>query len=255
MASNGSENSVAVIERVADILECLSDSENELGITEMSNRLGLGKSTVYRLVSTLVKRNYIEQNPVNQKYRLGSTILRLGLVGLRGLDVRTLAQPIMERLREKTGETVTLSLKSHQERMYIAQVESRMEIRQTVDVGRNHPLYLGGSGKAILAFLPLEEQSQILAQAGHDERYSVNVAVLRQALEDTRQKGYAFSRGERIADAASVAAPIFDHTNTVIGSMSIAGPISRLTLERQTGFVPVLLEATTELSRKLGAPL
>jgi DNA-binding IclR family transcriptional regulator len=254
-SNNGSDNSVAVIERVADILESLSESDSELGITELHNRLGLSKSTVYRLVSTLVKRNYLEQNPVNQKYRLGSTILRLGLVGLRSLDVRNLALPIMERLREKTGETITLSLKSNSQRLYIAQVESKMEIRQTVDVGRSHPLYLGGSGKVILAYLAVEEQTEVLEDAGKDSRYPVNLSLLRRELEDIKQKGYSLSRGERIPDAASVAAPVFDHSNVVVGSMSVAGPISRLTVERQTGFVPALLEHANELSRKLGAPL
>jgi DNA-binding IclR family transcriptional regulator len=254
-SNNGNENSVAVIERVADILESLSESDHELGITEMSQRLGLGKSTVYRLVTTLVKRNYLEKNPLNQKYRLGSTILRLGLVGLRSLNLRNLALPIMERLREKTGETVTLSQKSELHRIYIAQVESRMEIRQTVEVGRSYPLYLGGSGKVILAYLSPEEKASVLAEAGQDIRHRVNISLLQRELEDIKQKGYSISRGERIADAASVAAPVFDHDLSIIGSMSVAGPISRLTLERQTGFVPALLEHANELSRKLGASL
>ncbi len=260
MATN-SDASVAVIQRVADILDALSDKDNELGITELHKKLGLGKSTVHRLVTTLVKRGFLQQNQANQKYYLGPTVLRLGLAaGLRSLDIRSLALPLMEQLRDRTGETITLSLRSNYQRLYVAQIESRYEIRQTVDVGRAYPLYLGGTGKAILAFISEEEQGLILRegieksiqQPTQPPHLQVDWPKLRQELREIKQQGYAISRGERIPDAASVAAPIFDHTGNVLAAMSVAGPVTRLTPEKQRGFVGALLEVTAELSRRLG---
>lgn len=254
MPDNTASTSVALVDRVADILEVLAQDETELGISEMSRKLGLGKSTVHRLVTKLVKRGYLQQNPLNQKYTLGPTMLRLGLVASqRTQDLRNLALPLMEQLRDYTNETVTLSIKSDQQRIYLYQVASRQEIRQTVDVGRAHPLYLGGSSKAILAFLPVTQRETILAEASKDKR--VNLPKLIQELEEIKQVGYASSREERIRDAASIAAPLYDYTGQVVGAMSVAGPVSRLTQVKQLSFAAPLLETTRELSQRLGAPL
>ncbi len=251
MASE-TDATVNVIERVADILDSLSGGEPEQGITELSSRLNLGKSTVHRLVSALVKRGYMQQNPINSRYSLGPAAIRLGLVStLRALDIRSLAMPLLEQLRDQTGETTTLSIRHENQRVYIAQVESHQEIRQTVELGRIYPLYLGATGKVILAFLPESECEQVLEMAGKDER--VNLQNLRADLAEIAQKGYATSRGERSPDAASVAAPIYDQRQQVIGAMSVAGPVSRITPVRQAEFVPFLSEAATNLSRQLGA--
>ncbi len=251
MASE-TDATVNVIERVADILDSLSAGEPEQGITELSSRLNLGKSTVHRLVSALVKRGYMQQNPTNSKYQLGPAAIRLGLVStLRTLDIRALALPIMEQLRDLTGETITLSMHSEHQRIYLAQVESKQEIRQTIEVGRAYPLYLGASSKAILAHLPEDECEAILEEAQNDER--IKVPRLRAELAQIMKRGFATSRSERTSDAASVAAPIYDHRRRVIGSMSIAGPVSRINPERQIEMASQLVPATVELSRRLGA--
>jgi len=251
MASE-TDATVNVIERVADILDSLSGGEPEQGITELSSRLNLGKSTVHRLVSALVKRGYMQQNPTNSKYHLGPAAIRLGLVStLRSLDIRALALPIMEQLRDQTGETITLTVRSEHQRIYIAQVESKKEIRQTIEVGRAYPLYLGGTGKVILAFLPQEEQALILKEA--ETSGQIDVTRLKAELGEITRSGYASSRGERSPDAASVAAPIRDHSEQVIGAMSVAGPVSRITPKRQSEVAPYLVEAAAHLSHRLGA--
>ncbi len=247
----------ALVDRIADILECLADGEGELGISEMSRKLGLGKSTIHRLVTKLVSRGYLQQNASNQRYSLGPTVLRLGLVagqiaGQRIQDLHSLAIPMMENLRDRTGETVTLSIKSNHQRVYLFQVESRQEIRQTIDVGQGHPLYLGATGKAILAFLPKAEQNVVMALANSDSR--VDVPELSSKLPEIQNQGYAISREERIRDAASVAAPFYNYLGEVVGAMSIAGPVSRLTLERQLSFIKPLIDTTRKLSMDLGAP-
>lgn len=251
--NTSSEPGVKVFERVADLLEVLGNGNNEMGITDLGNKLGLGKSTVHRLLTSMEKRGYVQQNQVNKKYQLGPTVMRLGLVKLRQLDARELALPWLERLRDATNETTTFSLKIDRERMYVLQVESRQEIRQTIELGRAYPLYLGATGKAILAFVPPEEQASILEQAGPDLATRQRE---RQELEDDlaeiARRGYALSRGERTPDAASVAAPIFDYNRHVVGAMSVAGPITRLTIEKQVELAARLLECSTGLSRQLG---
>lgn len=252
--SVNSEPGVKVFERVADLLEVLSNGQSEIGVTDLGKELGLGKSTVHRLLTSMEKRGYVQQNQTNKKYRLGPTLMRLGLVKLRQLEARELALPCLEKLRDLTTETTTFSLKVGRERLYILQVESRQEIRQTIELGRVYPLYLGATGKAILAFLAspeklslLEEAAPILAKRGRD------LATLQEELAQIARRGYATSRGERTPDAASIAAPVFDYNQQVMGAISVAGPISRVSVERQIEMAVHLLECSRSLSLQLGA--
>ncbi len=248
-----SEPGVKVFERVADLLEVLGNGTTEMGITDLGKELGLGKSTVHRLLTSMEKRGYVQQNQVNKKYQLGPTVMRLGLVKLRQLEVRELALPWLEQLRDATNETTTFSLKVNRERIYILQVESHQEIRQTIELGRAYPLYFGATGKALLAFLPAEEQSVILGQAQTDlAKRGRALRELQEELALIVRNGYATSRGERTPDAASVAAPVFDYNQHVIGAMSVAGPISRFTPEKQAACALRLLECSTGLSHQLG---
>ncbi len=247
------EPGVKVFERVADLLEVLSNGNSEMGITDLGRELGLGKSTVHRLLTSMEKRGYVQQNQTNKKYQLGPTVMRLGLVKLRQLEVRHMALPWLEQLRDATNETTTFSLKVNRERLYLLQVESRQEIRQTIEIGRAYPLYYGATGKAILAFMPLEEQTRIVEQAAPElTAKGRSVSKLQEELQNINRTGYALSRGERTPDAASVAAPVFDYNRQVIGAMSVAGPISRFTSDKQTASASRLLECTTGLSRQLG---
>jgi DNA-binding IclR family transcriptional regulator len=136
----------------------------------------------------------------------------------------------MQELWKRTGETITLSAMVGLQRTYIDQLVSAREIRMTADLGRLVPLYLGGSGKAMLAFLPDELQDRVLgmtppAAEGHA---AVDLESLREELAQVRRQGFATSRNERLQGALSVAAPVFDFYGDVVASLSIAGPTSRL---------------------------
>ena len=240
-ARNGSRGaaSPSVARRVTQVLDAFAESANDLGVTEIARELGCSKSVVHRILATLVDTGYVAADPTTHRYRLGTKALRLARAGSADGELRRRALPHLQAVRERTGESATLSLLRGHVRVYAQQLESRHVVRQTVEVGSEAPLHLGASGKAILAFL--------------DDPHAAapRSASLEASLERIRRRGYAVSRGERIPGASSVAAPVFDHAG-VIGSISAAGVLARSDARRIARYGAVVIAEARALSRELG---
>jgi DNA-binding IclR family transcriptional regulator len=231
----------SVARRVTEVLDEFAESGDDLGVTEIARRLRYSKSVVHRILVALVEAGYVAIDPATRRYRLGAKVLLLARAASAHDDLRRRALPHLQSIRERTGETATLSLLRGAVRVYAEQIESRNAVRQTVEVGSEAPLHLGASGKAILAFLP---------EAARPPR--VRAAGLDADLERVRRRGYAVSRAERIAGAASVAAPIFDHRGAVVGSVSAAGVLARSDARTTARYGAVVAAEARALSRALG---
>jgi DNA-binding IclR family transcriptional regulator len=230
----------SVARRVADVLDAFASSSGDLGVTEIARQLHCSKSIVHRILVSLVEAGYVAAEPATHRYRLGAKTLLLARAASAHDDLRLRALPHLQIIRERTGETATLSLLRGGVRVYAERVESRQAVRQTVDVGAEAPLHLGASGKAILAFLP------------EGPRPAQGRAALDAELERVRRRGYAVSRAERIPGAASVAAPIFDHRGVVVGSVSAAGVLARSDTRTTARYGAVVAAEARALSRELG---
>lgn len=249
--------SVASVERACDVLAVIcADPSRTQAVKELSQALGLSMSTVHRILAALVNKGFVQQEEGSRKYRVGPKILDFTLSYLRRLDLGDVALPHMQRLRDTTRETVTVSMRDGKWRIYLAQIESPQEIRQAVGIGERVPLHVGGSGKAILAFFNDAELEDYLAQPDLAPAVSgpVNVRALRKELANVRRCGYASSRGERLPNAASIAAPIRNFRGQVVGCLSISGPLWRFTEDVIEQFAPLVKETAEEISRNLGAP-
>lgn len=249
-----SSGSVNAVERAADVLAAVcEDLDRPRGVKELSDALGMNVSTVHRLLTALVNKRILRQGSVNAKYAPGPWLLDVAFAQLRRLDLPKVALPFMRRLRDETRETVTLSIRDGVTRIYIAQIESQQEIRQTVETGRRLPLLPGGSGKAILAFLPPAEIDAYFDQ--HDSAASATTdrAGWRSEFERVRCAGFASSRSERLPGAASVAAPILDYSGSVVGCISVSGPIQRFGEEAIARYGPLVRSIASEISGELGA--
>lgn len=245
--------SVAAVERAADVLDIVCSSSS-MGVKEISQVVGLSISTVHRLLAALMKKRLVEQDPETKKYTMGRHLLDYSLAYLRRMELPVTAMPHMRRLRDATRETVTLSAVDGWSRIYLAQVESPQEIRQTIELGRRFALHLGGSGKAILAFLPERELENYMSQPGLSAgSRPLDVAQLRRELAEVQTRGYAHSSGERLPGASSVAAPIRNFRGEVIGCLSVSGPSWRFSDELVEEFGRMVGEAAAGVSRDLGA--
>jgi DNA-binding IclR family transcriptional regulator len=243
------------VDRVMRVLLSFASAGPELGISEISRHIGLGKSVVHRIVTGLANFDFVSRDPVTSRYRLGPGAIQLGLGALEQLDVGSVARPVMEALRARTQETVTLSIKVGDHRTYLSQLESPRDIRMMVEIGRSFPLYAGASGRAILAHLPVAERAHYLDTT---ELVSLTAGTIhsREALERDLEvvvrRGYAASAGERDPLAAAVAAPVLGLEGSVIGAISVCGPVPRFTAEQVDAFGTLVKQSAAELATLLG---
>ena len=255
MSDSAMAQPISAVERTAEILTAFARSDTPtLGVTEIAQELGISKAVVHRTLNSLKVKGFIEVEPESRRYALGPTALAVGLAFLRHVDVRDLARPVMRDLSEKTRETATLSIRSAWDRIYIDQVTPPREVKMTVELGKPFPLHAGSSSKSLLAYLPDDEIDEYLDRIDLHRFTDLTITDpvrLRQELEKVRASGFAVSMGERQADAASVAAPIFDHTGRPIASMSLCGPVERFGGEVDEA-AALIVAATRQLSTQVG---
>lgn len=248
-------HTIATVERAADVLVYFAESPAQtLGVTEIAEAQGLSKAAVHRILASFRATGLIELDEATRRYSLGVTAMRLGQAYLNRLDIRRAAHPALVTLSERTGETATLSIRSHWTRFYVDQVTPQREVIMSVTLGASYPLHAGASSKAFLAFLDPAEAQEYLAQpalARLTSATSTDPAALRREIDRIRAQGYARSAAERQSGAASVAAPVMDHTGQVVAVISVCGPVERFSVDEQTR-IDALLDTTARLSARMG---
>ena len=236
------------------LTKAFSEHENEMGISALATRLGLAKSTVHRLASTLVEYDILEQNRETGKYRLGLALFELGALVRRNMDTAAQAQGEIHALAEASGETVQLAILDHLSVLYIRVRESRQAVRMSQGLGSRAPAHCTSVGKALLAYQPAEIVSQVIENGL--KRYTPNTIVdgdaLRAELATIRARGYAIDDEEIEEGLRCVAAPIRDHTGQVISAISVAAPVQRMSKKQVQSSIPSVVAAANAISRRLG---
>src|SRR5512143_3713410 len=245
------------VSHALDILESFTKTEDELGVTELSKRLGLHKNNVFRLLATLEHRGYIEQNKATENYRLGPKTLQIGSIFIEQRECRRQARPILESLMAATGETSVVAVLRANKVIYMDSVETDRTVRAVSRIGAMLPAHWTAVGKAQLAFLAPAEVERLYHEPVLEQRTPRSQKTRDALLADlgaTRQRGYAVENEECDADVRSVAAPVRDFSGNVIAAIGIVGPVNRLTDQhlQQGGIIERIQEAALSLSRKLG---
>ncbi len=246
---------IATVERAVEVLMHFTETPSPtLGVTEIAEALGMSKAAVHRILASLRVRGLIELDLVTRRYSLGVGSMRLGLAYLDRLDIRRIAAPELVALSQRTDETATLSIRTGWTRIYVDQVTPAREVIMSVSLGVPYPLHAGGSSKAFLAFLTEEEIENYLSRRPLEPLTGETIAdvtKLREELAAIRERGWARSFGERMAGAASVAAPVFDHHGRPVAVISVCGPQERFR-DEVDACVESLLEVTARLSGQMG---
>jgi DNA-binding IclR family transcriptional regulator len=236
------------------LTKAFSEQEYEMGISALAARLGLAKSTVHRLATTLVEYDMLEQNRESGKYRLGLAFFELGTLVRRKMDTATEAQGEIHALADSSGETVQLAILDHLTVLYIRIRESRQAVRLSSGLGSRAPAHCTGVGKALLAFQPAEVVQQVI-DAGL-KRHTVNTITepeaLRTELASIRARGYAIDDEEIEVGLRCVAAPIRDHSGQVVAAISVAAPVQRMSKKTVQTTIPSVVAAAENISRRLG---
>jgi len=236
------------------LIKAFSDDEYEIGISNLAKRLGIAKSTVHRLASTLIEGGMLEQNSETGRYRLGLFLFELGCLVRRKMDVSNEAKPYLKMLREKTGETVHLAILDQASVLFINNLESEHAVRMSVNVGVRAPAHCTAVGKALLAYQPADLVEQVIREGIRSctPKTMSNAAVLRRDLATVRARGYAIDDEELEIGLRCVAAPIRDHSGNVVASTSLAGPAQRMTKKVLIALAPDVIAAAEAISARLG---
>lgn len=249
-------NGVQSIDRAVAILRCFDGRKPELGISELSRSTGLSTSTVHRLL-TAMQANHLVRQTGTKRYGLGPLLLQLANSGAMPRSLREAALPFMTDLRDEFDETIGLhELLASGQRIVAAQVESHQELRRTyTDIGVPIRLVYGGPGKAILCAIPEDEWPRHLDGAidAVTTKTTVDPAEIQRELRAGRMRGYIQSRGQRTVGISAVAAPIFDHTQRVVGALGASVPEARMTSDREDHLGARVRQVAWELSTALGA--
>ncbi|MCK8816718.1 IclR family transcriptional regulator [Natroniella sulfidigena] len=248
-------NLVKSVDRSINILEELAKYEEGLGVTELGNRLDIHKSSVHRLLSTLVYRGLVEQDSKTGNYKLGLKIFELGSKIFNDLEIREYAKLYLEELVEETGEAVHLAVLDQGEIIYIDKVESSNTIRMYSQVGKRAPVHCTGLGKAILAYLSEEEVDRIIETKGLPE-YTENTITdpeqFKERLALIRNRGYAMDEIEHELGIRCVAAPIFNYNDEAVAAVSVSGPTMRVSKDRIDELSKLVKEIGLKISQRLG---
>lgn len=247
---------IQAVDRAIKALELLSEGE-VLKLDALSSQLGVSTSSTYRLLSTLASHRYVEKDESMGGYRLGLACLELSRSFARSSDIRRMAMPELNRLRDETKETVHLGVLDDMEVIYLEKRHGLHPIGlMSSRVGGRSPAHCTGLGKILLAYQPPDAVVEHFNDYGlreYTDRTITDVDELTDHLEQVRKRGYALDLGEHEAEVRCVAAPVFDENGQVVAAVSISGPASRLgDLDDQPELVRRTEAAAEYVSRKLG---
>ncbi len=245
---------VQSVERAVKILEELALEKEGLGVTELSHRVDMHKSTVHRLLTTLLNLGYVEQNTVTEKYRLGMKLLFLGGAILERMDIRHEARGLLEELSEIVNEAVHLVVPDGFRAIYIDKLDSNRTIRMYSQVGRIAPLHASAVGKVILAFSDENFVDKVIKR-GLQKNTSKTITEPKKLLahlKNVREQGYAIDDEENEEGIRCIGAPVFDYTEEVIGAISVSGPTVTVTKERVDQIAENVMECARKISLRMG---
>jgi IclR family transcriptional regulator, acetate operon repressor len=257
LAASSNDESAAtegdsVVRRVLAVLSAFTYAEPVLGVSELARRLALPKTTVHRLLTTLVEEGFVERTSAG-RYRLSLRVYEIGQQAVQSNRVRQAGHAPLERLRNDTQETVHLAVLAGTDVLYVDRFESPHLVKMLARVGRRNHAHATSSGKCLLAFGTMHDVKLVI-DAGLPRlatRTATTPAALRRALSETRKRGYAVSIHESANDVVSVAAPIFDRTGACAAAVSVAGPVLRLRPDNLEPTVRLVVRCAAEISKAL----
>lgn len=245
---------VQSLSKALDLLEAFTFEQPEMALGEISLKLGLAKSTVHKVLRTLLARGYIAQDPVTRRYRLGLRNWQLGSLAAANLDVRQTAGPHLQRLAGLTGEQVTLWVLEGVVVVCVERIDSRHQLRTYTRLGMvANPLGLA-AGRCLLAYLPRAELDELLPALVRDQDPAVGAEEVATRLESIAERGWDVTDRSPSTEGIGVAAPIRDHAGRAVAAVTVSGPVDRFDDEAVGVLVPYVLDAAGQVSAELGFP-
>ena len=238
----------------------VQEKSHEVGVREMALGLDVSPSIAHRLLSELVRADFVQHNPHNGRYSLSLEFLRLAHLTIAHGSLQQVALTHMRRLTDACNETSLLGVydSMRQEMMFLAMIESSHALRYSIDLNKWLPIYVGATGLAIMAYLSNSEISMIIDRTrlapltSHSitERYRLEAE-----LQKIRERGYAITFGQRTVGAVGLAAPVFNRNGEVVGDICLTIPESRFDSSSEGRIAELLKACAAEVTRAIGGQL
>ncbi len=254
-APSRASTELSSVRNATRLLCAFTPSDSDLGVTELASRVGLPKSNVHRLLTTLTADGFIERSSTPGRYRLGLKLYELGTIVSDHMDLHEVVAGPIDDLRNRTSETVHVAILDGAEVVYIARRESRHNLRLFGRVGYRNEAHCTSTGKVLLAYLPPDERDRVLRGrklAAHTPYTITDRPRLEAELDVVRARGWAENVNESEMGVHSVAAPIFDVSGRVVAAISVAGPGTRFTPDTLRRFAAETVRAAEFISERLG---
>jgi IclR family transcriptional regulator, acetate operon repressor len=253
-SSNG-QSQVQSLTRALSLLECLSNTEKGLNLSDVSGSLGLAPSTTHRLLSTMLQMGFVEFDEDQGLWYVGVRAFSVGNAYLKKRDFVAQSRPFMKKLMLISGETCNLGIMKQETVIFVAQVECLEVMRMVVQLGSRGPLHATGVGKAMLATLPHKEVMSLIQKNGLPRLTENTITTPKLFLDDlkkTKEQGYAVDDEEQSLGLRCIASCIYDERSEPIAAVSISGPTVRITKKRLPALSRHVIDIADEITMAIG---
>jgi DNA-binding IclR family transcriptional regulator len=249
LETNGSTSLVSLA-----LLEVLIDANDELGVTQLAQRLGIPKARVHRHLTALRAESYVTQSEKTSRYRIGWRLFLLGQKLVKQFDVVQLARPIMQELRDLVSHTVVLTTYNESHVVVLDLIRGRSPLEIFLSPGTEYLLHASAQGKVVLAYGDEKITKAVLEKPLNrcTSHTIVDVDRLKSEIQLVQQKGWAEAPEELFIGVNALAAPIFQHDKKLFGALAIVGSIHYLPAQARSDMVANLAVAAARISEAFG---
>jgi IclR family acetate operon transcriptional repressor len=250
-----SASEVTALDRGIRVLEMVVDAGEDVALGAIAKRTQLPRSTVHRLLQTLVAHGLLEPSG-GGLYRIGPKLLALAGRVVETVDYSSLIGATLRDLQSQTLETIHFGILNGLGGVYVAKLPGRRPYQMVSRVGDPIALHSSSIGKAILAFLPADERAQLISQLDLVRKAANTITSRRELeadLEAARARGWTLDNEENEDGIRCIGSPVFNHASRVVGAISVSAPVFDFTVEAAINFAPTLRAAAQRASYALGA--
>ncbi len=247
---------IEILDVAIDVIECLlAAGEEHQGTSEIARKLGINRSRTFRILKTLEQRGYVEADHQTQGYQLGVRFLELGERVRRQVHILRVAQPILRKLAQESGDSVVLVVLYGDNAVCVDRSQGHHMLQAEDPIGEPLPLHIGASPKILLAHLPEQKRERIIQEI-ELTRFTTETITdrdeLRRRLEQIRSQGYAVDEGDLEVGVCAVGAPVRDHTGRVAAGVTVTLPETRYNPQHREELIVMVVEAANRISTQLG---
>lgn len=244
----------SVVHNVIDVLRCFSSEHPLVGVTEIADRVGLHKSSVSRLLTTLETEGWVEQDPSTRRYQLGLGLIAIAGPLLANLNVRKVAYPYLHDLAESSQETTVLAVWEDSASVTVEQIASDRTIKHTSPLGARYTSTGSATVQIFLADLESEAVDTLLDQGTIRLQDGWTITELKRRLNRVQKCGYATNLQETFDDEIGISAPVYDHHDQVIAAVLVAAPAYRIDDRMVETLIEQCVATAARISTRMGNP-